>query len=231
MITPEIIALYSASAIVFALAHSSGLMGWMRTLLLLALTFIISLLFESVGVATGLVYGGYHYSIDLGPMFLGLVPYIIPLAWFMMSYPSLVIAIRVVPRSHNMLIWVLLVSAVGALVMTAWDLAIDPLMVSFGFWSWDLVGPYYGIPLLNYFGWWLTTFTIFLTFLILARLERVELIRSPTTYNRLPVVIYTITGLCTVLVALDRGLTKPALIGFFAMLPWILLSWSGKVEE
>ncbi len=37
-------------------------MGWKRVLIMLALTFGISLLFESIGVATGLVYGPYHYT-------------------------------------------------------------------------------------------------------------------------------------------------------------------------
>ena len=48
-------------------------------------------------MATGWVYGPYHYTDQLGPKFLGLVPYLIPVAWFMMSYPSFVIADRLVP--------------------------------------------------------------------------------------------------------------------------------------
>jgi uncharacterized membrane protein len=67
----------------FALLHGSVRLGWRKALLLLALTFSISLLFESVGVATGWVYGPYHYTDKLGPLFLGLVPYLIPVAWFM----------------------------------------------------------------------------------------------------------------------------------------------------
>jgi uncharacterized membrane protein len=39
----------------------------------------------------------YHYTALLGPKFLGLVPYLIPAAWFMMNYPSFVIAERLIP--------------------------------------------------------------------------------------------------------------------------------------
>ena len=81
----------------FALLHAGQREGWMRALRLLALVFAVSLLFESVGVATGLIYGPYHYTNKLGPLFLGLVPYLIPVAWFMMSYPSFVIADRLIP--------------------------------------------------------------------------------------------------------------------------------------
>ena len=57
----------------FALLHAGQREGWRRALHLLALVFGVSLLFESVGVATGLVYGPYHYTNKLGPLFLGLV--------------------------------------------------------------------------------------------------------------------------------------------------------------
>ena len=40
-------------AFTFAIQHGSQNLGWKRTLLLLLLTFTISLLFECVGVATG----------------------------------------------------------------------------------------------------------------------------------------------------------------------------------
>lgn len=74
----------------FALTHGSQRLGWRWALALLAITFAVSLTLESVGVATGLVYGPYHYTPKLGPKFLGLVPLLIPVAWFMMTYPSLV---------------------------------------------------------------------------------------------------------------------------------------------
>ena len=90
--SPFFTPLLSLLAFSFALLHGSVRLGWRKTLLLLALTFGVSLLFESVGVATGWVYGPYHYTDKLGPMFLGLVPYLIPVAWFMMTYPSYVIA-------------------------------------------------------------------------------------------------------------------------------------------
>jgi putative membrane protein len=142
----------------FALLHAGQRQGWQRALLLLALVFIVSLLFESVGVATGWIYVPYHYTNQLGPKFLGLVPYLIPAAWFMMSYPSFVIADRLVPTSWNTSKtsrWqrILTLAAVGGLVMTAWDLTMDPIMVAGGNWVWDVKGAYFGIPLQNFWGW------------------------------------------------------------------------------
>ena len=97
----------------FAMAHAWQREGWKQALWLLALVFVVSLLFESVGVATGWVYGPYHYTADLGPKFLGLVPYLIPVAWFMMSYPSFVIADRLVPPGWKRWQRILSVAAQG----------------------------------------------------------------------------------------------------------------------
>jgi len=69
----------------FALAHALPTLGRRRALLLLGLTFGISLTLEAVGVATGWIYGPYAYTDRLGPRLLS-VPVLIPLAWFMMAY-------------------------------------------------------------------------------------------------------------------------------------------------
>jgi hypothetical protein len=127
----------------FALLHAGQREGWSGALRLLALVFGVSLLFESVGVATGLIYGAYHYTNRLGPLFLGLVPYLIPVAWFMMSYPSYVIADRLIPAGWKRWQRILSVAAVGGLVMTAWDLVMDPVMVASGHWVW---GAERGLP-------------------------------------------------------------------------------------
>jgi len=87
-----------------------------------ALVFIVSLLFESVGVATG--WSMVHI---ITPPSLALSSSVSSLpdsaAWFMMSYPSFVIADRLVPSAWRRWQRVLSVAAVGGLVMTAWDLS------------------------------------------------------------------------------------------------------------
>ncbi|NJD60893.1 MAG: hypothetical protein C3F13_06195 [Anaerolineales bacterium] len=209
-------------AFTFALLHGSQNLGWKQTLLLLGLTFVISLLFECVGVATGWVYGAYHYTDKLGYKFLGLVPLLIPVAWFMMTYPSLVISRMITPTLKNVLTWRLLTAAIGAVAMTAWDLAMDPMMVSGGHWIWDQAGAYFGIPLQNYWGWWLTSFLTFFLFLSIARIKPGGgAPRDP--YNYLAIWSYVITGLGSLLADFEFGLPGPALVGIFAMLPWVVM--------
>jgi len=214
--------LITLTGFAFAFLHAGQREGWGRALRLLALVFVVSLLFESVGVATGWVYGPYHYTGLLGPKFLGLVPYLIPLAWFMMSYPSFVIADRLVPSQLGRWQRILAVAALGGLVMTAWDLVMDPIMVAGGNWVWDAKGAYFGIPLQNYWGWWLTVFTTFALYLWLSGKAQKP---NEARFDRLALASYLVTALGIVAAALVSGAAALALIGFFAMLPWVAAGW------
>jgi uncharacterized membrane protein len=201
----------------FAFLHAGQREGWGRALRLLALVFGVALLFESVGVATGWVYGPYHYTDKLGPKFLGLVPYLIPVAWFMMSYPSYVIADRLAPREWKPWQRLLAVAALGGVVITAWDLVMDPFMVAGGHWVWDTPGAYFGIPLQNYWGWWLTVFT---TFALYGLFTRRKAAPEPSRFDRWAMASYLVTMTGAVLASLVAGTGGLALIGLFAMLPW-----------
>lgn len=111
------------------------------------------LLAEAVGVATGWPFGHYAYTGTLGPELLG-VPVVVPMAWVMMAWPALVVARTLVSRGPA-------VVAVGALALTAWDVFLDPQMVSAGHWTWFDTEPGLplipGIPLTNYLGWLLVS--------------------------------------------------------------------------
>ena len=151
----------------FSLGHATYALGWRRTAVFLALSAGISWIFEQVGVATGLVYGAYHYGDMLGPK-LGHVPIMIPIAWFMMLYPSYIIANLVAsgrfdprPRALAPIVWL---AFLGAMVMTAWDLVMDPVFSGLGMWTWENGGAYFGVPIHNFGGWLLTTFAIYLAF-------------------------------------------------------------------
>jgi putative membrane protein len=155
--------------LLFSLFHASYALGSRLTILFFATTAVTSWLFEEIGVATGLVYGPYHYTETLGP-WIGSVPILIPLAWFMMVYPSYVVANVIVdgrPIALRLGLGHLLgLSVMAALVMTAWDLLIDPILSGplYQAWIWEAGGPYHGVPVRNYLGWFATTFTVQLLF-------------------------------------------------------------------
>ncbi len=46
----------------FSLGHACYTLGWRPTLVFFSLTAVITWMFEHTGVATGVVYGAYHYT-------------------------------------------------------------------------------------------------------------------------------------------------------------------------
>jgi putative membrane protein len=220
--------LVTLTGITFALVHAGQRPGWGRAMRLLALVFIVSLLFESVGVATGWVYGSYHHTTQLGPKFLGFLPYLIAVAWFMLSYPSFVITGWLVPSGWKRWQRVLSEAAVSGLVMTAWDVIMDPIMVAGGNWVWDGKGAYFGIPLQNFWGWWLTVFTTFALYLWLFGKNAKP---AEAKFDRLVLVSYLVTGLSIGIIVQLSGMGALALIGFFAMVPWVVTGWLQIARE
>lgn len=158
----------------FSLLHAWYSLGWKHTLIFFAVSAVISLIFEEVGVATGAIYGPYHYTDVLG-LKIGLVPILIPIAWFTMIYPSYVIANLITDGepigsrgSFGRIAWLALISG---MVMTAWDVMVDPILShpKIQAWVWDRPGSYFGIPIQNYVGWMLTTFTVYLVYRLFER--------------------------------------------------------------
>lgn len=160
--------------LLFSLCHAWYMLGWRHSLIFFALAAIISWGFEQVGVATGLIYGPYHYTAILGGR-LGHVPFLIPLAWFMMIYPSYVLANLIAgdppAGSRGTFARIAWLAFLSALIMTAWDVVMDPLMSgpTIQAWVWERGGAYFGVPAQNFVGWILTTFTIYLAYRLFER--------------------------------------------------------------
>lgn len=116
----------------------------------LFITFFYALIIEQIGFRTRWPFGSYEYSGTLGYQIFG-VPLVVPFAWIMMAHPILIAARRIAPS------WVFLVGGYG---LMAWDLFLDPQMVSAQRWVWEFTGksvPFQPeIPISNTFGWLLT---------------------------------------------------------------------------
>jgi uncharacterized membrane protein len=153
--------------LLLTLWHGSHALGLRLAFVFFSITAVTSWLFEEVGVTTGLIFGPYHYTSTLGP-WLASVPALIPLAWFVLVYSSYGLANLIADRlpggiagARGHLIGLALL---GALVVTALDLVVDPILSGPGFrvWVWDSAGPYYGVPIQNYLGWIATAFLVHL---------------------------------------------------------------------
>jgi uncharacterized membrane protein len=181
----------------FSILHAGDVLGWRRALLFLLICVAVSWGFESVGVATGAVYGDYHYGNALGARIAG-VPLIIPLAWFMMVYASWIVAHILLEGASTASSFdgVLARAFIASTAMTAWDAVMDPGKAKSGAWIWEKGGPYFGVPFQNFVGWIITTLAIYLIVAGVFRfVPRRRLYSSTRFYTGLPVLAYALVAL------------------------------------
>ena len=109
----------------------------------------LALAAESAGAGLGVLFGSCHFTDMLGFKLFGLVPVLIPLAWFNIAVPSFVAASLALSSRTGRVIG-------GAALMLAWDLCADPIVGrGYPFWVWHDPGGYYGVPLSNFASWFL----------------------------------------------------------------------------
>jgi putative membrane protein len=121
-----------------------------RALAALGLLTVYSYGIEYVGTTTGWPYGSFVYGIDLGPMLLGKVPLGLPVFFFPLVLNSYLLCLLLLgDRARR---WFVRLPVVIAAVLAV-DLVLDPGAVALGFWLYDPVGAYYGVPWSNYAGW------------------------------------------------------------------------------
>ena len=217
--------------------HAAARRGWRKALALFAAAFTISLGAELLGTTTGFPFGPYSYTTQLGYLIGGRVPFNIPTSWFFMLYASLAICGRLLPaRDDAGTRWRW--AAAAALILTAWDVSMDPAMVATTHWLWhlpDLAGAsalrraalsdlFYGMPLTNWLGWLLTGF---LVARVLVSIVPPTQWASRVSPSRLPLALYAVNGVFPILVCAGRGLWWAVLFGTAAMAVPLALAMRG----
>lgn len=187
------------------------------------ITFTFGLVIEQIGVNTGWPFGSYTYDSSLGA-FLFSIPLVVPFAWMMLTHPILVAARELSPR------WAIVIGGFG---LMAWDLFLDPQMVSAGRWSWSDTTPNVPfqpeIPLSNTFGWLLSG--IILMALLQALLPQERRKRGVNTNAGDALLIWTFfSGVVGNLFFFSRP--GVALIGGLAfglfLIPYLLKRWINR---
>lgn len=161
------VAAFEIAAMLFVLLLGRAIEGWRNMIAFILITWLLAFIAEDLGVHTGVVFGAYQYSSNLGPM-LDAVPMLVLIAYFTSGYVSLTLArlitgIGDVPRGWR----IVGLAACAAMVMVGWDVAMDPsTSLIDGDWIWTKGGNYFGIPLHNYWGWFALNFLIYLVYLL-----------------------------------------------------------------
>jgi putative membrane protein len=192
------------------LAYGVWALGVRRTLIFFCAATLISAAAELTGTKTGWPFGGYEYTSFLGPKMLGRVPFPIPLSWFTMGFASFVLgdAIAAARGLRRRTTWSI---AIGAYLLTAWDLVLDPSMAApqlqyVHFWIWHETGPYFGMPLRNLAGWFATG----LLFIAVARFAWRER-NAPHAPVAVPFTVYAVNVVWSLVLSVAAGMWPTAI--------------------
>ncbi|MCE5215163.1 MAG: carotenoid biosynthesis protein [Methanobacterium sp.] len=197
---------FLVTALLFILAILNGTKryGKKNIIIFFLITWAVSFSFENLSIVTGFPFGFYHYSPSLG---LLTVPLIIIFAYFSIGYLSWMLS-HVLTGQYSKKLQgkqIFLVPFIAAFIMVMWDLSVDPISSTLqGLWVWTNPGAYFGVPISNFFGWFLVVYIFFQVFaLYLSRYDSIKDEKVNKIYNK-PfwsevAVIYGITGLGTIL--------------------------------
>ena len=215
--------------------------GSRRALLVFAASFALSLCSELAGTSTGFPFGMYGYSDRLGYKIAGLVPFNIPTSWFYMLMASLAICGRLLPaRDDRKSKWWW--AFVAGVVLTAWDVSMDPAMVKTVHWMWKVpdlssrssfeqfIGTpfFFGMPLTNWLGWLLTGVLVARTMLAIVPPAAWARAVSPSS---LPLALYAVNGLLPIAICFAQGMPLAGVLGSVAMLIPLTLAIRARRRE
>lgn len=217
----------AATMIVFGI-HA---IGWRKTLIFAAAGNAIPLCAELLGTGTGWPFGGYSYTDYLGTKIGDRVPFSVPLSWFYMGFASYLLAMVILriggrrPKAWQSV-------ALGAWLLTAWDLVLDPAMASSQlqahtgllFWVWHEHGAYYGMPLRNLAGW-LGTAIVFIAASRLLWREEPDPRRLPVW---LPLTMYLANLVWAMALSLSVGLWETAVYAIALGVIPASLAWRAR---
>ena len=226
----KIISSYFAPVIL--VVHMAFVLGYARGAIFAGLAALTGFTCEYLGTHYGWFFGGFYaYANQNGPM-IAEVPLAIIFYWVVFIYVGYTL-------TNSFLVWIgknkprqsakdghllPLLILLDGLFVVAIDIFMDPVAVHNGSWAWQDAGPYFDVPIGNFIGWFLVT-------IIATTIYRVfEYIKPPkeNSINKnvyiIPTGIYALICLSYIFNALSAGLPELILIGFFAMMPAVMIN-------
>jgi len=232
-----IVFLHVVPAALFALLHGA-LAYRVRGILVFAILCLgVGNFFENLGILTGFPFGSYSFTDVMGPKILN-VPILLGLAYLGMGYLSWTLA-RLILRQDRVFALPLLASC----IMVSWDLSMEPVWATMVHgWNWWKGGPYFGVPVSNFLGWYLTVYVFYQLFALYLRSRSIVTGSPGPGFWRLAVLFYAVSAAGNLLVIPPRGLHTvadatgaqwqvsdircvSALVSIFIMGTFSLLAW------
>jgi len=227
----------------FAAIHGARIYRSRGILIFMGLCLGVATFFESLSLRTGFPFGHDRFTDLMGPQISGL-PVLLALAWIGMGYLAWAVSLALLgdenkPLSGRRLV---LMPLVASFVMTAWDLSMEAVWadVDHG-WVWRDGGPYFGVPISNFLGWFFTAYVFYQLFAFYLR-ER-ETLPACERHWLLAIMFYALSALGNLLMIAPSSLGTvfvdatgkrwmisnifwtSRLVSVFLMMPFSLIAW------
>ena len=189
-----IVAAHVLFPLIFAFIHGARVYAVRGILIFMLICLAIGNLFENLSILTGFPFGRYHFTNVMGPKLLN-VPVLLGLAYIGMGYLSWTLGGIILGESHGTPRRVFARPLVAACLMVAWDLSMDPIWSNLVHgWIWHDGGAWFGVPVGNFFGWYLTVYVIFQSFALYLRGEPGSPRPLPAAFWRTAVLMYAVSA-------------------------------------
>jgi uncharacterized membrane protein len=240
-----IVVLHVVPPALFALAHGSVLYRPKGISIFAALCLGFGTLAESVSLRTGFPFGHYYFTDVMGPKIFQL-PVLLALAYLGIGYIAWILALLILGYVDKPVngTRVLALPFLASLIMVAWDLSMDPNWSTLDrAWIWQGGGGYFGVPVSNFFGWFLAAYLYYQAFALYCRANPIAAAPSQQHFWLPAILIYAVCALGNLLIlklpmappvvtdaAGKRWLTADilascVLVSLLVMVPFALLAW------
>jgi uncharacterized membrane protein len=239
-----IVALDVLSAMAFALVDGARNYRLRGILVFAGICIVVGNISENLGVATGFPYGRYYFLDLMGPKLFH-VPVLLGLAYIGMAYVSWILGRLIASNFSASGRHLLAVPLTASFIMVAWDLAQDPVWgTALHGWVWRDGGPWFGVPISNYLGWYLNVFVIYLLFALYLRRQPAPPIAADSTLGRPAIFFYALCAAGNVCQVFGRPISAvvqdptghpwrvaeitaaSALVSIFVMGAFAVLAWA-----
>ena len=213
------------------LGHATWTLNLKRGLCFILIASLIGFLAEAISLHYVTLFGGQYVSHGDGLRLFG-VPLAIPIFWAIFIYIGYSFTTSFLywlhkdkPSRHTGGAVVLpLLILLDGLIIVSIDMLVDPLQVHEQQWSWLDEGPYYGVPIGNFMGWFLVTTVSTGVFRILEYFWPRKNNTSDKWIHLMPSLCYGVLGFMLVSRAFRIQMPDLALIGFLAMGPVLIVN-------
>ena len=250
----ELVAIAMLSMLAICIWHAVVVKGTKQAVAFFLICILIGWFCEFIGHNYGWFFGHYNYTKTLGPAIGGVPILITITWSFIVYSAFMIIDWLVGAKGEvrarswwGKTLWSALIASATATLVCAWDLMVDPMASSGVWWAaagkdpwwyWFYGGPYLrelpgkpgmgmpGIPIGNFVGWWLAPFFMVLIFMLF--FQKPNRIKG-SLLDAVPPLVFFYIFFIVVVIVLEmnwtyNGMNQVALIGFFTMMPVLLVS-------